>query len=377
MKKALIVANLAGFASFLMYDIETLQEMGYEVTFAANADKLAWEDTREKLEERGVAFVQIDFDSKSPLAKQNRRAYGQLKRLLKEGGFSFMHCHTPIAGILARLAAHKYRKRGMKVVYTTHGLSYTSYSSRKSRLIYRTIEKMGAKRCDAIITINQEDFEEAKTLGCAQVYYIHGVGVDTEKYEGADIDREAYRATLDIPADKTFVLSVGELSPRKNHGIIIDALAALENKDDYVYAICGNGIDGGVGEELKQKAADTGVDLRLLGFRFDIPEVIACSDIGAIPSVREGLGLAGIQSLAAGIPLVGTNVQGIRDYIKDGETGYLSLPYDAQGFAEGIVKLSNREVREDMKDACRKTAKGFDKEVSVCEMKEIYKTLLG
>ena len=118
------------------------------------------------------------------------------------------------------------------------------------------------------------------------------------------------------------MLSVGELSYRKNHQIIIEALSKALLGKKYVYVICGNGVDGGTGEVLRQKAEKSKVRLILLGFRHDIPQIIHCSDVGAIPSVREGLGLARIQSLAAGVPLVGTDVQGIKDYIVDGETEY-------------------------------------------------------
>ncbi len=377
MKKALIVANLAGFASFLFNDMQILSEMGYAVTFAANANKLAWADTKARLEEMQVPFVQIDFDSKNPLSSKNRAAYKQIKVLLKEGGYDLIHCHTPIAGLITRLAAAKYRKKGTKVIYTTHGLSFTSYSSWKSKLIYRAIEKAGAKRSDAIITINHEDFEALKAMkACKNVFYIHGVGVDTQKYSNVDIDKSKYRADLGIPDDKIMILSVGELSVRKNHSIIIDALATLENKDEYIYVICGNGINGGTTDILTEKAKESGVNLLMLGFRFDIPEITACSDIGAIPSIREGLGLAGIQSLAAGVPLIGTAVQGIKDYIHDDVTGYLCAPFDVLGYAEAIKKLSTAEARNLMKENCISISKEFDKSISAAEMKQIYNIIL-
>ena len=66
----------------------------------------------------------------------------------------------------------------------------------------------------------------------------------------------------------------------------------------------------------------------------DIPEITAISDIGVIPSIREGLGLAGVQSLAAGVPVIGSSVQGIKDYIVDGKDGYLCAPFDDTAFAE-------------------------------------------
>lgn len=378
MKNALIVANLAGFASFLICDIELLQQMGYRITFAANADKLAWEDTKERLREMGVPHHQIDFDSKNPLSAQNLRAYRQLRKLMKEEQYDLIHCHTPIAGILTRIAARHSRARDTKVIYTTHGLAYTTQSSFKTKLVYKTIEWIGAKLCDAIITINREDYAAAQKLGCKKVYYIHGVGVNTKRFADAEVDREAYRKSIGVENDEVMVLSVGELSERKNHQIVIEALSRMKSGKKYVYVICGNGIDGGTGKMLQEKAQHLGVRLLLLGFRRDIPQVMKCSDVGAIPSIREGLGLAGVQSLAVGVPIVGTDVQGIRDYVVDGQTGYLCGAFDADSIAQRIEELASlgEADRERMATLCRKKALEFDDAVSNQERAEIFNELL-
>ena len=379
MKKALVVANLAGFASFLLNDIKILKKMGYHVSYAANGKKLAWNGTKKALEADSVPFYQVDFDSKNPFAKVNLRAYKQIAKLLKEENFDVIHCHTPIVGMIVRLAAAQYRGKGTRVIYTTHGFSFTSGSSWKSRLIYRTCEDICSRMCDAIITINREDFENAKKLHAPRVFYIHGVGVNTEKYQNVSIDRDAYRKSIGVEPDEIMVLSVGELSHRKNHQIVVEALSRVKSDRKYVYVICGNGIDGGTGRQLTQMAQEKQVDLKLLGFRSDIPQITKCSDVGVIPSIREGLGLAGIQSLAAGIPVAGTNVQGIRDYIEDGNTGFLCDAFDADSFADAIVKLASLmpEDRIRMEQCCVEVSRRFDIAVSHAEMEKIYRELLA
>ena len=169
------------------------------------------------------------------------------------------------------------------------------------------------------------------------------------------------------------ILSLGELSVRKNHQIIVKAIASLPDKERYIYVICGVGINGGTGEIIQSLAKKLGVHVILLGYRYDIPEILRCSDIGALPSIREGLGLAGVQSLAAGIPIVATAVQGIKDYVIDGKTGYLSSAFDVNGFAEGIRKLSKPEIRKNMAKACIKKAKEFDESISLNQRQRIYK----
>ena len=168
----------------------------------------------------------------------------------------------------------------------------------------------------------------------------------------------------------------GELSERKNHQIIIEALSRIQNKGKYVYVICGSGINGGTCQYLKKLAEEKKVTLYLLGFRRDIPEITVCSDIGAIPSLREGLGFAGVQSLAAGIPVIGTDVQGIRDYILNDKTGYLCKKNDADAFAEAILLLSDSSKREAMKNDCIKTAEKFDITASIEQRKKIYQEIL-
>ena len=379
MKKALIVANLAGFASFLVSDMQLLQHMGYHVDFAANANKLAWEQTKEQLSTVGVAHHQVDFDSKNPFSKQNLRAYRQLSQLIKDGSYDMIHCHTPISGILTRIAARRIRARGTKVIYTTHGLSYTTQSSFKTKLLYQTIEWIGAKLCDAIITINREDYAAAQRLGCRKVYYIHGVGVDTKRFADAPVDRDTYRKSLGVEPDEVMVLSVGELSTRKNHQIVLDALSRIKTEQKYVYVICGNGIDGGTGKMLQEKAQRLGVRLLLLGFRRDIPQIMKCSDVGVIPSIREGLGFAGVQSLAVGVPVVGTDVQGIRDYVVDGQTGYLCQALDADAIAQHIHTLANLDEadRQRMASLCRQKAEEFNIDISKRERAAIYYELLS
>lgn len=375
-KNALIVANLAGFASFLIHDMEMLIEKGYTVTFAANAHKLKWADTRQKLDELGVEFVQLGFDSANPMAKTNFKAYKELKNLLKQGDFQLIHCHTPIAGIFSRLAARSYRRKGTKVVYTTHGFAFTENSSKKSWAVFYTVEKFCSLFCDAIITINKEDYSNAKKMFCKNVFYINGVGVDTSKFANVTVNCKEYRKLIGVPADKIMILAVGELSTRKNHQIIIKALSKLPNKNEYVFVICGNGIDGGTGKMLHALAKQEDVDIRLLGFRMDIPEITAISDIGVIPSIREGLGLAGVQSLAAGVPVIGSSVQGIKDYIVDGKNGYLCDPFDEDSFAEKIQILSDAKKRNEMKVFCCEMAAKFDNSVSFTQMRNIYTELM-
>ena len=117
--------------------------------------------------------------------------------------------------------------------------------------------------------------------------------------------------------------------------------------------------------------------VKFLGFRKDIPELCNVADISAFPSRIEGLGLAGIEAMAAGVPLVSSNVHGILDYVKDGVTGYALNPDDVEGFANAIKKLAvNMNLRKQMHDECIKAVEPFDIHNALRSMWNIYDEIL-
>lgn len=377
MKKALIVTAFARFVkSFLTNDILILQSMGYEVHCAANIHHAGAECMDEYFKEMNVVFHQIDFSSSKPVSRETYMSYREMKKLFNEIQFDIVHCHTPIAGAIARMAGKKQRKQGCKMLYTTHGFYFHKYSSKKTWLIFHTIEDFMSKYTDAMITINHEDYKNAKGMHCKNVYYIPGVGVDTKKFKDVDIDRKAYRKKIGIRDEELLVLAVGELSHRKNHQIVVKALAEV-NIPNAVFMICGNAMtSANTKTELEELADKLGVDLRLMGLRDDIPQICKCADIGVMPSTREGLGLSGIEMLAAGLPVVASRVHGIVDYISDGVDGYLCDPYNEHEFANAIKELSSEDIRSSMKENCWKYAEKFDKKFSYKKMREIYNEVL-
>lgn len=377
MKKALIVTAFARFVkSFLTNDIRILQSMGYEVHCAANIHHAGAECMDEYFKEMDVVFHQIEFSSSKPISRETFISYIEMKKLCNEIQFDLIHCHTPIAGVIARMAGKQQRKHGCRMLYTTHGFYFHKYSSKKTWLIFHTVEDYMSRYTDAIITINHEDYGNARNMHCKNVYYIPGVGVDTKKFENAEVEKNTYRKKIGINDDELLVLAVGELSHRKNHQVIIKALAEA-NIPKVVFMICGNAMtSANTKKELEEMAKKLNVDLRLMGLRDDIPEICKCADIGVMPSTREGLGLSGIEMLASGLPVVASRVHGIVDYISDGVDGYLCDPYNEHEFADAIKKLVSVDVRNSMKKDCIKYAKKFDKSFSYKKMQEIYDEVL-
>ena len=383
MKKVLIVASVISFIEwFNKENVEFLKfEQDCDVHIACNFDYM--DDTDEirtkkyiaKLKEIGIVLHNIKF-ARSPLKFANVKAYKELKKIINEGKFDLIHCHTPTASMLTRLAAKKARKNGTIVMYTCHGFHFHNAAPKKNWLLYYPIEKWLSRYCDYLVTINKEDFERAKTFKCKNVRYIPGVGVDLKRIQNCSIDKDRYKESIGIPRDKILLLSIGELIERKNHQVIIKALGELQNRDIF-YAICGKGPLKEYLTDLSQKlgVADNVI---FLGFRKDIPELCNAADISAFPSKIEGLGLAGIEAMAAGVPLVSSNVHGILDYVIDGKTGFTCSPNDFTAFASSIEKLAqNRELRESMKEACLQAVEPFDITNALNSMWKIYRDVFS
>lgn len=382
-KKVLIVASVVSFIEwFNKENIEYLKnELGCEVHVACNFDYM--EDTDEertraylkKIKDEGVNLHNIHF-ARSPINKENVRAYKELVNIINEGHFDLIHCHTPTASMITRIAARSARKNGSVVMYTCHGFHFHNAAPKKNWMIYYPVEKACSLLCDYIVTINKEDYNRAKTFHAKNVRYIPGVGVDISRIKKTEIDKIKYKKSIGLPENCVMLLSVGEMIERKNHEVIIRALGKLQNKNIY-YVICGKGP---LKEHLGDVAKELGIsdNVVFLGFRKDIPELCNTTDISAFPSRIEGLGLAGIEVMAAGIPLVSSNVHGILDYVIDGETGYACDPDDVDGFANAIDKLaSSEELRLSMKENCLKAVEPFEIKNALRTMWDIYDEILN
>lgn len=383
MKKVLIVASVVSFIEwFNKENVDYLHDtLGCEVHIACNFDYLNDTDPErtlkytEHIKSKGIYLHNIHF-ARSPFSPKNIEAYKALKKVIDSERFDLIHCHTPAVSFMTRLAARKARKNGTVVMYTCHGFHFHKSSPKKNWLLFYPVEKFLSRFCDYIVTINKEDFNRAKTFHCKNVRYIPSVGVDINRIKKMSVDKNAKKQSIGVPADKLLVISAGELIERKNHEVIIRALGKLHDENIY-YAIAGKGPLLG---HLKKVAAEEGLSERVLflGFRTDVFELYHAADISAFPSKIEGLGLAGVEAMAAGIPLVSSNVHGILDYVIDGKTGYALPPNDVDGFARAIEKLAHdSSLRESMRKNCLDAVEPFELNNALRVMWDIYDEILA
>ena len=163
-----------------------LVEVGHQVDIACNYTDLALDELYDEL---GCKSYQVDF-SRSPLSKDNIKAYGQLKKVISDGNYDIVHCHTPNASVITRLVCRKFRKKnGLKVFYTAHGFHFYKGAPKLNWMIFYPIEKCCSRFTDKLITINKEDFELAKSkFKAREVHYVPGVGIDLSRFENVQVE---------------------------------------------------------------------------------------------------------------------------------------------------------------------------------------------
>ncbi|MFD1851256.1 glycosyltransferase family 4 protein [Oceanobacillus bengalensis] len=366
--KVLYVSTISNtINAFMIPHIELLLNQGHQVDIACNIEK----EISSRLTNRDCKVFNIEFQ-RSPLKKQNFSAYIRLKKLIQEEQYDLVHTHTPIASALVRFACKKMDK--VKVFYTAHGFHFFKGAPIKYWLTFFPFEYYLAKFTNVLITINKEDYASANRLfKTGKVEYIPGVGFDTKSYNKVVVDKKLKRKEIGVPEKAFIILSVGELNKNKNHETIIKALAKLKNPNIY-YVICGEGV---LKDYLESLVINLGIEqqVRLLGYRRDVIDICNVSDIFAFPSKREGLGMAALEAMASGLPVITSNVHGINDYSVEGVTGYKCAANNENGFATAIEKLySNNMKRVNIGLNNKDLVKKFDLENTLLELDRIYKS---
>ena len=316
-------------------------------------------------------YIELAFE-RSPLHPGNRVAYKQLKQLMDQEGYALVHCHTPVGGMLARLAARASRKQGTKVVYTAHGFHFYSGAPLLNWLLYYPAERLLSWYTDLLITINREDAARAIHFHARETALVEGVGVDLTRF-AVPVDRATVRAGLGIAQETPVVITVGEHIPRKNHEACIRAIAAIPG---LTLLFCGVGELEAPLRALAEALAIAD-RVQFLGFRRDVPALLAASDLFLFPSFQEGLPVSLMEAMAAGLPCIVSNVRGNADLIGQGEGGYLCAPNDIASFTQALATLTeNSTLRDTMGVRNRETIRPYALPSVLAHMAMLYQNQL-
>ena len=329
MKILLVTNKVNAYALAFRNVIESLMALGHSVVWAADFSGFTGE-----ISAIPCKTVQIPIHS-NPLKPTNLRALKCLKQTIVQERIEAVHCSTPIGGMLARLAAKQTEVK--KVIYAAHGFLFFRGAPLINRTVYKWQEQWMARWTDTLITITEEDRQAAQKFRLRSgnaPYFVHGAGVEVGKT--VTVDKTQKRQQLGIPEDAFVIVSAGFLNPNKNNRIILEAVRKMRNTNVH-YVICG---DGELRKKLEAMAVRLGIEnqVHLLGYRTDVAEIMAASDVFVMPSFREGVPRALLEAMDLGLPCVGSDTRGIRDFV---DSEFLCKPDDAFAFASAIQTLQN------------------------------------
>lgn len=359
-------------AAFHLPFMQLLQGKGYEVHAAASPD----EGRKEEVEAIGVRCWDIPF-SRSPHSLKNWRALRELGRLLEAYRFDLIHVHTPVAAFLGRYLA-KAKGQG-PVLYTAHGFHFYRGAPVKHWLLCYPLERLAARWTDGLIVINNEDYQAAQRMGLKpgeNLFYVPGVGVDLAEYTRY-LGPGALREELGISREEIVITCIAEFSPVKNHAFLLDAWEKVASSTSGVHLWLAG--EGKLKERLEKEVRTLGVPrVYFLGFRQDIPKVLQDTDIFVLVSRREGLPKSIMEAMAAGKPVVASNVRGNRDLVEHGRTGFLVELGDVEGLARCLKLLARDEnLRLALGNAGREKIKDYSLDKVLSEMEVIYSRYLS
>ena len=264
------------------------------------------------------------------------RAYHALLDLIRREKPDLVHGNMPISGFLARLAG---RAAGVpKIAYTCHGFLFNQPGPWWRRGLAFVMEWIGGRLTDIHMTVSDEEAADARRLTIHPRSVGIGNGRDPARFHPDPAARARIRAELGVPEDRVAVIVVSRLVRHKGHP---ELLAAMREVDAELWVV-GNRLESDHGEDLEPyfSASGLGPRLRRLGYREDVPALLAAADIFSLPSFFEGLPMSVIEAMLTGLPVVATNVRGPREQVEEGRTGFLVPPRDIPALAAALARLA-------------------------------------
>lgn len=366
MKKLLYILNVTdGVNSFSLSSILAAQRVGLEFHMAGDFSQTTRKKLNDDESKYGIRIHQIDL-SRSPFSLKNVTAYRQIVDLINKEKFDYIHCNTPVGGVLGRLAGMNGRVK--KVIYQAHGFHFYKGAPIINWLLYCPIEMLLARVTDSIITINNVDYQFAlKHIHPRfRIYYVPGVGIELEQWKLSG--KKGTRNELGLGENDFVVLAVGRLEKNKNCKTIIEAISKIEARCIKV-VFCGEGEDR---HQLQMLAKKLDIQDRVLfiGNRTNMYDIYRMADCFVLASFREGLSRSIMEAMACGLPCIVSDIRGNRDLINK---AFLFDPNNPDALAEKIVEISKSEdLRAKMKTRNLEKIKGFRVDQVVDNLSKIY-----
>ena len=331
----------------------------------------------EKARERGVRVVPIPSLVRRIDPLRDLRAFFSLRRLMLQERPAIVHTHTSKPGILGRWAA---RMASVPIiVHTPHGHVFYGHFGPVASRFFLMMERFTASITDCLIALTEgerNDYIAFSVCDADMISTIHS-GVEIDRYTTAKVNIEDKKKSLGLSPKGLVVGTVGWLLPIKGPMYLLNAMAQVwQSHPEITLIFVGK---GDLEDELRTEALRMGVPERVtfLGWRDDIPEIMQVLDILVLPSLNEGMGRVLVEAMAAGKPVVASNVGGIPDLVIQGENGLLVPAADAKALARGIESLlANPKKRKEMGEKGKKMAIKYGSDSMVQKIDQLYLELL-
>jgi glycosyltransferase involved in cell wall biosynthesis len=332
-----ISKSTGGVGSYLRWLAQGFDHTRYKLTFVCLSEggpELA-ADLHRIAGVRAISFAMNRYKI-DPLS--DARVLIRLAQIIRGEHFDLIHAHTSKPGYLARIAA---AGSGIPVIYRPACYAFHDDASRLQRIGTAALERFAAKHLTArIMTVSNDERDLGFRHGVGrpdQVVTIH-TGIDPAPFS-APVDRGAVRRSLGVPEDAPLVGVVGRLMPQKAPLDFVRAAAQVHAaRPDAHFVWVG---DGPLDAAARAEVAASGLSavFHFAGLRRDIPAVLQAFDLFVLPSHWEGFSLSVLEAMAAGLPVVATDVIGTGEAIAQGESGLLVPKADSPALARAILTI--------------------------------------
>lgn len=342
-------------------------------------------------EQLGVSPVYIPEMLREINVRKDRKAYLNIKKIIKEFKPDIVHTHAAKAGTIGRLAASACDVP--VILHTFHGHVFHSYFSPFKTRVFLEIERYLAKKSTRIIAISERQKKELgliyRICDPSKIEVVH-IGLDLSSFqENQEEKRKRFRSEYLIDEDEIVISIVGRLVPVKNHQFFLDAMKIIfDNTNKKVRAfIVGDGEERNNLEEYTRKLnldfvrfteEKRKAQVTFTSWRKDVDVVNAGSDIITLCSNNEGTPVSLIEAQAANKPIVTTRVGGITDIVIPNETAFISSKTSVSSFAKNLfILINDDELRNSMgKTGSKFVMEKFSYQRLVEDTASLYRNLL-
>jgi len=301
-----------------------------------------------RLNEQGlISFEATNWDDQHPY-KSFKNAYQYLQSKLYKNPVDIIHSHSEYTDITAILL--KLSRRSKRIIRTVHYGYKVEWSTKPVRRLLLT-NLIYPIMFDKEVGINQQNTQRLNDRSFARIMRRNSIripnAISTDRFKNINVNTKEKKNSLGIPAESMLIGSVGRLADQKGYVYLLDAAAKLlAEKPDLYFIFVG---DGPLAEEHKNQAHALGIEQNVIftGGRTDVEELLACFDLFVSSSLWEGLPTVLLEAMAAGVPIIATDIPGTNELIEHNYNGLLVEPYNPDSLKTGILNLLKfQELRQ-------------------------------